>query len=69
MCEPPHIDGELYRILLAHRSLGVVSSPDWGDNERLAVIGKRVAPLVIADILSKQRPMLTAVELEVRCHN
>jgi hypothetical protein len=65
MTEPPKLNGELYRVLLAHKSLGAPPSPDWGDIDRLAVIGRRVLPLVATDIFSKTRPILEAVQLEV----
>jgi len=60
----PGIDQNLYRLLIAHRSLGDISHSDWGDSERLAVLGRRVLPLVVADILSRQQPSLNSHELE-----
>ncbi|KAI0030209.1 hypothetical protein K488DRAFT_87990 [Vararia minispora EC-137] len=64
MPRPPEIRGTLGRVILAHRTLGRTPDEEFGDTESLAVIGRRVLPLVVADILSRKRPILSAMELE-----
>jgi hypothetical protein len=63
---PPEIRGKLHAVVAAHKSLENPLDAQYGDPEFLAVIGRRVLPLVAADTLSMKQPLLSALDLEVR---
>lgn len=57
----PKIKSELILSIYTHKSLGRATA-DYGDNERLSVLGKQVLIAVVNQFLFKSRPMLRASE-------
>jgi len=67
----PKLTGEIILEVFTHRSLRFQGAPinedsDYGDNERLAILGERVLETAVTDTLFRKRPMLKADEIETR---
>lgn len=67
----PKLRGDIILEVFTHRSLRFPGAPinedsEFGDNERLAVLGEKVLELAVTFALFTKRPMLKSVELEVR---
>jgi dsRNA-specific ribonuclease len=67
----PKLNGEVLLDVFTHRSLRFHGAPlddssEYGDNIRLAVLGKVILEACITDTLFKKRPMLPADQIEVR---
>ncbi|KJA25860.1 hypothetical protein HYPSUDRAFT_134007 [Hypholoma sublateritium FD-334 SS-4] len=61
----PQINGDVALQVFTHISLRRpgASPANYGDNGRLADLGRNLFELVVTDILFRQRPMLQAVEI------
>lgn len=67
----PKLGGDVILEVFTHRSLrfsGALLAEDseYGDNERLAILGEKVLEAAVTDTLFRKRPMLKAEEIEVR---
>ena len=67
----PHLRGETILDVFTHRSLRLPGAQmdedsEFGDNERLAVLGEKVLELAVTFALFNKRPMLKGEEIEVR---
>ncbi|KAI0079639.1 hypothetical protein K474DRAFT_1591679 [Panus rudis PR-1116 ss-1] len=65
----PALTGEIILDVFTHRSLrfpGAPTNDEYGDNDRLAALGKQALELAITDALFKKRPMLNAQDIESR---
>ncbi|KAJ3554645.1 hypothetical protein NM688_g2999 [Phlebia brevispora] len=65
----PKLSGDIILTVFTHRSLRfpgalIDEDSDYGDNERLAVLGEKVLETAVTDTLFKKRPMLKATEIE-----
>ncbi|KAI0689885.1 ribonuclease III domain-containing protein [Cytidiella melzeri] len=65
----PKLNGEVLLDVFTHRSLRFQGAPlddssEYGDNIRLAVLGKAILHAAAIDTLFKKRPMLKADEIE-----
>jgi dsRNA-specific ribonuclease len=58
-------DGDLVLTVFRHRSLGIESHPEYGDNKRLADLGNRLLQLATTLVLYSKKPMLAAEEIMV----
>lgn len=68
----PPLDGDLLLEVYTHSSLYYEGRPiveEYGDSERLAVLGSEVLNLAIAQRLFNKRPMMTAAEAKVSTVN
>lgn len=66
----PKLQGEIILEVFTHRSLRFHGAPldqdsEYGDNERLAVLGEKVLEAAVTDALFRQRPMLKGTDIEV----
>ncbi len=66
----PKLPGEVILDVYTHKSLRFPGAPsddsEYGDNERLAILGEKVLETAVTDTLFRKRPMLKADEIEVR---
>ena len=67
----PKLTGEIILEVFTHRSLRFPGAPinedsEYGDNERLAILGEKALETAVTDTLFRKRPMLKAHEIEVR---
>ena len=67
----PKLTGDIILDVFTHRSLRFPGAPisedsEYGDNERLAVLGEKALETAVTDTLFKKRPMLKAADIEVR---
>jgi ribonuclease-3 len=59
------VQSEAALAIFVHTSLkSSVQNDNFGDDERLAFIGRQVLSMAVTEVLFEKRPMLTAVELE-----
>ncbi|KAI0734672.1 ribonuclease III domain-containing protein [Fomitopsis betulina] len=70
----PKLRGDIILEVFTHRSLRFPGAPinedsEFGDNERLAVLGEKVLELAVTFALFTKRPMLKSVELEDQRHD
>jgi dsRNA-specific ribonuclease len=65
----PRVNGDLALQVFTHKSLRRPngSPADYGDNERLADLGRVMFDLAVTHTLFEHRPMLRASVLSVRC--
>lgn len=66
----PKLVGEIILDVFTHRSLRFPGAPtnedsEYGDNDRLAVLGEKVLDAAVTDVLFRKRPMLKATDIEV----
>ena len=62
----PPVQSEAALAIFVHTSLkSSVQNDNFGDDERLAFIGRQELSMAVTEVLFEKRPMLTAVELEV----
>lgn len=63
----PRINSDLLLQVYTHKSLRRPNVPpaDYGDNERLACLGKSVFDLAITSVLFQRRPLLKDVDISV----
>ena len=67
----PKLRGDIILEVFTHKSLRFPGAPinedsEFGDNERLAVLGEKVLELAVTFALFNKRPILKAEEIEVR---
>jgi len=63
----PPVQSDATLAIFVHSSLkGSVQNDLFGDGERLAFIGRQVLSMAIAETFFEKRPMLNAVDLEVK---
>ena len=67
----PKLRGDIILEVFTHKSLRFPGAPinedsEFGDNERLSVLGEKVLELAVTFALFNKRPMLKAEEIEVR---
>ena len=64
----PPVQSDAALTIFIHSSLKTTAQNDrFGDSDRLAFTGKQVLGMAIAETLFEKRPMLSAVDLEVKC--
>ncbi|KAI0068287.1 hypothetical protein BV25DRAFT_1867295 [Artomyces pyxidatus] len=61
----PPIEGEMMLEIFTHRDLSFGQNEEFGDSERLSVIGQRVLAMVVSVVLFEKRPMLSASDLKM----
>lgn len=66
----PKLPGDIVLEVFTHRSLRFPGAPinedsEYGDNERLAILGEKAMETAVTDTLFRKRPMLKAFEIEV----
>ena len=66
----PRISGDLILTVFTHRSLRFPGAPrdddaEYGDSDRLAVLGEKALDMAVTDALWRKRPMLKAEEIQV----
>ncbi|KAJ3483127.1 hypothetical protein NLI96_g6521 [Meripilus lineatus] len=67
----PRISGDLILTVFTHRSLRFPGAPrdddaEYGDSDRLAVLGEKALDMAVTDALWRKRPMLKAEEIQER---
>ncbi|KAK7465427.1 hypothetical protein VKT23_005405 [Stygiomarasmius scandens] len=61
----PPIDGiDLTLAVFTHSSLGIQSTDDYGNADRLSLLGERVLHLAVTDHLFKRKPLLNVEDIE-----
>jgi hypothetical protein len=64
----PPVQSDATLAIFVHSSLkGTVQNDLFGDDERLAFIGRQALGMAIAEACFEKRPMLSAEDLEVKC--
>ena len=65
----PQLSTDLILQVYTHASLRRAGThpEDHGDNERLIPLGRAVLDATVTLVLFHERPMLTAIEISVRC--
>jgi len=60
-------DADMQLAVFTHHSLsrGDDANDQWGDTDRLAVLGEKVMEMAIATELFRRRPMLSKPDMEV----
>lgn len=66
----PRLSGDLILTVFTHRSLRFPGAPmdddsEYGDSDRLAVLGEKALDIAVTDALFRKRPMLKSNELRV----
>ena len=64
----PRLSGDIILEVFTHRSIRFAGAPlneEYGDNDRLALLGEKAFNLAITDAMFRKRPMLKADELDV----
>ncbi|TFY59846.1 hypothetical protein EVJ58_g5523 [Rhodofomes roseus] len=69
----PKLRGDIILEVFTHKSLRFPGAPinedsEFGDNERLSVLGERVLELAVTFALFSKRPMLKAEDIEAQRH-
>ena len=67
----PKLQGEIILEVFTHRSIRFPSAPinqdsEYGDSDRLTVLGEKVLEAAVTDALFRKRPMLKGGDIEVR---
>ncbi|GJE85783.1 ribonuclease 3 [Phanerochaete sordida] len=67
----PKLQGEIILEVFTHRSIRFPGAPvnqdsEYGDNDRLAVLGEKVLEAAVTDALFRKRPMLKGSDIEKR---
>lgn len=67
----PKLRGDIILEVFTHKSLRFPGAPinedsEFGDNERLSILGEKVLQLAVTFALFNKRPMLKAEDIEVR---
>lgn len=64
----PGLSGDITLEVYTHRSLRFTGTPqelsEYGDNDRLALMGERAMDTAVTDALFRKKPMLNATEIE-----
>lgn len=65
----PRLSGDIILEVFTHRSLRFLGAPinddsEFGDNDRLALLGEKSFEIAVTDALFRKRPMLKADEIE-----
>jgi dsRNA-specific ribonuclease len=64
----PPVQSDAALTIFVHSSLkSTVQNERFGDVERLAFIGHQILSMAIAESFFEKRPMLTAMDLQVKC--
>ena len=66
----PKLIGEIILEVFTHRSLRFPGAPinedsEYGDNERLAILGEKVLETAVTDTLFRKKPLLKGSDIEV----
>lgn len=66
----PKLTGEIILEVFTHRSLRFPNAPidedsEYGDSERLAVLGEKVLEAAVTDTLFRKKPMMKGGDIEV----
>ena len=66
----PKLNAEVILEVFTHRSLRFPGAPinedsEYGDNERLAILGEKVLETAVTDALFRKKPMLKGLDIEV----
>lgn len=64
----PGLSGDITLEVYTHRSLRFTGTPqemsEYGDNDRLALMGERAMDTAVTDALFRKKPMLSATDIE-----
>jgi dsRNA-specific ribonuclease len=65
----PKLSADVILEVFTHRSLRFPGAPinedsEYGDNERLAILGEKVLETAITDTLFRKKPMLKGLDIE-----